>query len=181
MFKSTMPTLKCFPVAIRLPFFRVNVMATRAHLAGIGRGDKHDWYTSKSKFIKCPVVGFAPFLFGAWLLIERLSNIGQILKCQRCAQLFRLRYKFFTDVVVNPFLEPAFSAREPSQELPATPSAFALLRWLYPCCIYHESAAIECRSIPCPWRLWLCRGVPSLHRPLWESCLSVECQVQSRY
>src|SRR5919202_295187 len=154
MFKTTMPTLKPFPIAIRLSFFGVEVMATRASLRSISGRNKDNRDACNSGFViykhpqlvKRPVVGSATFLLGAWLLVKRLPNVAQVLKRQCCTNLLRLSYQFLTDIVVDPLLEPSFSAREPSQELPTTPSAFA--RDVGSCLAVSITSLLQLLAIP---------------------------------
>ncbi len=124
MLKSTMPTLKLLPVAIRLPFFRVNVSATRASLTRVSRRDKHHWDSGNCSFvvyeypelIKRPVVRSTSFSFATWFLVEAIPNSGQVFKCQRSFRGFCLSHQLFADVMVQPFLKPTFTPREPSQQ-----------------------------------------------------------------
>jgi len=134
MFKSTMPTLKQFVTAIRLPFFWVDVIAAAAHLTCIGRRNKNDWYACNSRFVayelsqlvESPVVSSPALSLAPWLLIQRLPNISQVLKYQSCVHLFGTANQFLRDVVVQPGLVALFSAREPAEQPAAVPTAFAL-------------------------------------------------------
>src|SRR4028118_192859 len=113
MFKSTMPTLKNFAVAIGFPLNWVNMSASGASLTGIGRWHKNNWDTSNTGFIsnkqaqliKRPIVGSASFSLTSWLLIQRLSDISQVFKSQGCIQLLCHLNKLLGKVVIQPLLE----------------------------------------------------------------------------
>lgn len=129
-------------------------MAARTGLRRVGRWNENEGNACKSRFVvdehpqlvKRPVVGSATFLFSAGLLVERFSNIRQVLKRQCCTQLFCLVYQLLTDIVVDPFLEPTFSAREPSQELSTAPSAFARDVGSYP--TVSITSWLQLRAVP---------------------------------
>lgn len=126
-----MSTLKALTIPKRLSWFGMDVVTSATGATCIGRWYKHNWYTRNSRLvadkqpqlIESPVVGSAAFLFSARFLVKGLSDIGQILKRQCRTQLSRFSDQRHTDIVVDPLLESSFSAREPSQELPRTPSA----------------------------------------------------------
>lgn len=128
-----MPTFKPLTISIRLPPFGVDVVASAASLTGIGSGNQDNRDACNSRFVagehpqlvKRPVVGSTAFSFGARLLIEGLEDIAQVLKRQRRTQQLSLAHQLLADLVVDPFLEPSFSATEPSQKFSGTSSAFA--------------------------------------------------------
>jgi len=134
MLKPTMSTLKLLPVPVRLPFFGMDVPTTRASLTGISRWNKHNEYASYCGFvvhkqpelIKRPVVRSTPLSLRARLLVEAVSDSGQVLKSQCSLSYESLLYQLFADVMVEPLLKATFSAREPSEQPSRVASAFAL-------------------------------------------------------
>ncbi len=129
-----MPTLKKLAVAIGLTNNRVDVSTSRTGLTCIGRWNEHNRYASnicfvpdkQAQLVKRPVICSTSFRFAAWLLIERLSNICQILKNQCCTQLSCILNNPLRYVVIQPLVIPLFLARKPSQQSSRTVSAFAL-------------------------------------------------------
>src|SRR5919202_3425905 len=118
MLKPTMPTLELLSVPIRLPFFRVNVSATRTRLTGVGRGNENNQHASDSRFVpnkdselvKRPVVGSTSLCFAPWFGVEAIPNSGQVLKSQCRTRLVSLSYQLLPEVVGHPFLKPTCSA-----------------------------------------------------------------------
>lgn len=105
-----MSTLKLLPVAIRLPFFWVDVMAARASLTRVSRWNEHNQYPSNCSFvvnkqpelIKRPVICPASLSLAPWLLVETIPNSGQVFKSQSGLRLFRFLHQLFADVMVKP-------------------------------------------------------------------------------
>jgi hypothetical protein len=144
MLQPTMPTLKPLSIPIRLPFYGVDVSAARTSLAGIGRRHKYNGHASDSslvsnkhsELVKRPVVSSSSFSFASGFGIKILPNSGQVFKCQCRIGLFRVLYQLLADsealaslrasIVINPFLEPSFSPRKPSEQPSRVASAFGL-------------------------------------------------------
>jgi hypothetical protein len=131
MLKPTMPTLESFATPIGLALNRVNVSAVRASLTRVSGWNKNNTDTSNSRFvvnkqpelIKRPVICPTSLGFAARLLIQRLSNIGQVFKRQSSPLLFSFLNKLLTDIVIQPLLKALFSPRKPSQKSTTRPSA----------------------------------------------------------
>lgn len=126
--KTTMRTLE------RLARPLSYVQAVMASLAGVRRWNQYNRYSCNCRFVarkhsktvERPIVGSSALSFVSWLLVETVSDIGQILKRDCRANLLGLLNQFFRDVVIDPLLEPLFSARKPPQQSARTASAFAL-------------------------------------------------------
>jgi hypothetical protein len=129
-----MPTLEPLATTERFTLFGVNMSTAVAGLRGIGRRYKQHGYASYQSFvaykyselIESPVVCPTSLNLATSLFVEALSNVGQILKRQRCVTLFCLLNQLLADAVIQPLLEALFSTREPSQQSSRTASAFAL-------------------------------------------------------
>jgi hypothetical protein len=78
MFKATMSTLKRLASAIGLAFDGVYMVTPRTSLAGIGRWNQDNAYSSNvclvlgkySQLVKSPIIGSASFRLAAWLLVK---------------------------------------------------------------------------------------------------------------
>ena len=124
MLQPTMPTLKLFPVPIRLPFNWVDVSASGASLAGISRWNQDNQHTSdcslvvndQSELIKRPVVCPTSLGLATWLFVKTVANSGQVFKSQRTTRQIRLSYNLLADVVVQPLLKATFTPRKPSEQ-----------------------------------------------------------------
>jgi hypothetical protein len=91
----------------------MDVVTSGAGFARHGRWHKQNWNSSNSGFIqnvlpetvKSPVVCFSSLFFATRFLIQRLSDISQIFKYQRCVKFFSFSYKLFRNIVVDPRLK----------------------------------------------------------------------------
>ncbi len=135
-FQSAITALKNFTVAVRLPFFSCDVMASAARLRGISRWNKDNGNSSQDSFIgdkrpkliERPIVRSSPLSFVPGLSIQRLTNISQVFKRQRRTYCRRFVHQLSADAVVDVFLKPRFSPREPLEEPSCPTSAFGLKR-----------------------------------------------------
>ena len=135
-FQSAMTALKQLATEIRLPFFGVDVMTAAASLRGVGRWNKNNRNSSQDSFIgnkhselvERPIVCFSPLSFIARLGIQRLTNIGQIFKRQCRTYYLSFVYQLSANAVVDIFLKPRFSPREPLEKSSRPTSAFGLKR-----------------------------------------------------
>lgn len=134
MFPTAVTTFESFTTPIRFAFNGVDMVASGTGLRSISWWHKHYRNPSNSGFIQniffqlveSPIVSFTLFFFTARFAVQRLSDIGQILKHQCCTEFFSFLYKLFTNVVVNPRLKPTFSTREPPKQSFTAFGAFAL-------------------------------------------------------
>ena len=135
-FQPAVTALKHFTVTVRLPFFGVDVMATTASLRCVSRRHKDNGDSSQNSFIcnkhpeliERPIVRPSPLSFVTGLGIQRLANIGQVFKRQCCIYCLGFVYQLSADTVVDIFLKPRFSPREPLEESSRPTSAFGLKR-----------------------------------------------------
>lgn len=135
-FQSTVTALKHFTVTVRLPLFSCDVMTTAARLRGISRWDKDNAHPSQDSFIgdkhpeliKRPIVRSSSLSLVARLSIQRLTNIGQVFKRQCRTYCLSFAHQLSADAVVDVFLKPRFSPREPLEESSRPTSAFGLKR-----------------------------------------------------
>ena len=134
--QSAVTTVKHFAIAIRLPFFWVDVMTTAASLRGVSGWYKNNRNSSQDSFvsnkhpelIKRPIVRSSPLSFATGLGIERLANIGQVLKRQCSSFCLSFVHQLPADAVVDIFLKPGFFPREPLEESLRPSCAFGLKR-----------------------------------------------------
>ena len=135
-FQTTVTALKHLATAVRLPFFRVNVMTAAASLGRVSRWDKDNGNSSQNslvgdkhpELIKRPVVRSSPLSFAAWLAVQGLTNIGQVLKRQCSSHALGLGYQLLSDAVVDVLLEPRLFPGEPLEESSTSSRAFGLKR-----------------------------------------------------
>lgn len=134
MLKPTVTTLKPFSIAITLPFNGMDMSASVTGLRRVSRWDENHSNTrdrsfvgyKDSQLIERPIVCSTPLSLVSRLLVQTLSDVGQVFKSQCRILRFSVLYKLFADVVIQPFLEPPLSPRKPSRQSATRPSAFGL-------------------------------------------------------
>jgi DNA-binding HxlR family transcriptional regulator len=120
----TMPTAEPLTIPVRRPFDGVNVQTLVAGLAGVGRIDPHNLYSSaqsfvvnkQSQLVERPTIRPSTLSFFAGLLIRAFTDARQVF--QRNAGLFELGglNKTFRDVVIQPGLKSTLKTRQPLQQ-----------------------------------------------------------------
>ncbi len=135
-FPQAMLTPKVFTVSVGLPWFRVDVQALMANLAGMARINQNQLHSEfdclvcqkQPQLIERPAIRSTSLSPRAWQLIGAFPDAGQILQRDSLAASFGALHNPVADSMVHPTLKPPFTSTQPLQKFsappPRTPCAF---------------------------------------------------------
>jgi len=134
--QSAVTAFKHLAVAVRLPFFRVDVMTAAASLGRVSGWNQYNWDACQDRFvsnkhpelIERPIVRPSPLSFATGIGVQGLANIAQVFQRQCRTHTLSFRHQLPTDGVVDVFLKPRLCPREPAQQPTTASAAFGLKR-----------------------------------------------------